>query len=207
MWKFLDVVDNTRLYLSRSDTFEDKFEGRIPNNSIKDLDASHLLKKIDDFADFRLKKQTYLSCWSREQNETYPLWKIYSNYRTAIAIQSTVGDLINSIDTETTDQYIGQVEYVNPQGSYEFWGNTFQFFYEKRNYFQFEKEIRLLTEIQVENNDELSKLPLGTTIQISPDILIKNIYLAPLADTNFKKLIELKLESIQLDVRINFSDI
>ncbi len=207
LWKFLDIVDNEQLYCSRADTFEDKFEGRIPNKNIRNLEENHPLKQIDDFSDFSLKKQTFLSCWSCEQDETYPLWKIYSNYRSAIAIQTTVGDLIKSISIDPNEQFIGKVNYVNPTGPYTFSGNTFQFFFEKRSYFQFEKEVRLLTEIQSKNHDELLKLPFGTTINIDPKVLINSIYLAPLADVNFKNLIELKLKDINIKTSINFSDI
>lgn len=207
LWKLLDILDSNKLYLSRADTFEDKFEGRIPNRNIRNLIEGDPLKNIDDFSKLSLKKSTYISSWSSEQNETYPLWKIYSNFESAIAIKSTVGDLIDSISENEGSQYIGSINYVSQDEKYIFIGNTFQLFFEKRNYFLFEKEIRLITELQYDDYIELLKLPLGTKLNIDYKKLINGIYLAPLANESFKKLIELKLKDINLEVKVSFSNI
>jgi len=207
LWKFLDIVDNKKLYLARADTFEDKFEGRIANRKIRDLDDNHPLKKIDDYSEFALKKHTYISCWTCYEDEDYALWKIYSDYKTAIAIKTTVGKLIDSISDEKSIQRIGVINYSNRSSGYVFRGNTYQLFFEKRKYFSFEYEIRVLTELMFDNYEELLKLPLGTSINIKPEILINEIYLAPLADENLKNLIELKLKELDLKIPVRFSDI
>lgn len=207
LWKFLDIVDNKKLYLARSDTFEDKFEGRIANRKVRALDDNHPEKKIDDYAEFALKRQTYLSCWTYNEIEDYALWKIYSDYKSAVAIKTTVGKLIDSISEEKSIQRIGIVKYFNPSNDYTFKGNTYQLFFEKRIYFLFEQEIRILTELTFENDKELLKLPLGYSIDIKPEVLINEIYLAPLADVNFKNLIELKLKELNLKIPVQFSGI
>lgn len=207
LWKFLDIVDNKKLYLARTDTFEDTFEGRVANRKVRDLDNNHPLKKIDDCSEFALKKQTYISCWTCNEDEDYALWKIYSNYKSAVAIKTTVGKLIDSISDEKSIQRIGVINYFDRSSGYIFRGNTYQLFFEKRKYFLFESEIRVLTEIMFENHEELLKLPLGNSIDIKPEILITEIYLAPLADVNFKSLIELKLKELNLKIPVKFSNI
>lgn len=207
LWKFLDILDSKKLYLSRADFFEDKFEGRIIAKNINKLSDDDPLKVVDSFSESSLKKSTYISCWSSEQNETYPLWKIYSDYRSSIAIKSTVGDLIDSISNEDEIQYIGSIKYRNFDEVYKFNGNTFQIFFEKRNYFKFEKEVRLITELSYKNDQELLKLPLGTTINVNFKKLINEIYVAPLAKESFKNLIELKLKDTKLNVKVKFSNI
>ncbi len=207
LWKFLDIVDNKKLYLARADTFEDTFEGRVANRRVCDLDDNHPLKNIDDYSEFALKKQTYISCWTCNEDEDYALWKIYSNYKLAVAIKTTVGKLVDSILDEKSIQRIGCVKYINHNSGYIFRGNTYQLFFEKRKYFSFEHEIRVLTELMFENYDELLKLPLGTSINIKPEILINEIYLAPLADLSFKKLIDLKLKELNLKIPVKFSEI
>lgn len=204
LWKFLDIIDNSRLFLSQARHFEDKLEGRFPVS--KRIPPDHDLKQIDSFAERFLKYTHYINCWSLEKYETYPLWKIYSDYRTAVAIKSTIGDLIASISEDEKDQYIGKISYVDPNGKYYFDGNIFQFFYEKRNYFGFEKEVRLIT-ILDQDQKEILDLPPGISIKIKPEVLIKEIKLAPLADQSFKKLIELKLSSCNLNIPVTFSDI
>jgi hypothetical protein len=207
LWKFLDIIENNKLYLTRLDQFEDKFEGRIPIRNVRNLGNNSQLKKIDSYSDIALKTSTYVSSWSIETNETYPLWKIYSDYRTAVAIKTTVGNLIESISNNEQNQYLGKVNYVKPKGKYLFKGNFFQLALDKREYFMFENEVRIITTLSGANYDELLKLPLGLKINIDANKLIEEIYLAPLADDNLKSLIELKLKEININKDVRFSDI
>ena len=135
LWKFLDIIDNKRLFLSQVSQFEDKLDGRIPSSKIREASLDHPLVKIDNFAEKILKKSHYINCWSSEDDETYPLWKIYSDYRNSVAIKTTIGDLIKSFSEEESEQYIGKIKYINPADTYFFHGNTNQFFFEKRKYF------------------------------------------------------------------------
>lgn len=207
LWKFLDILDNSRMYLSQASQFEDKLDGRIPVHGIKSVGTEHPLKQIDSFAESSLKRSHYIGCWSSEAKETYPMWKVYSDYKTAVAIKTTVGDLIKSISEEEKNIYIGKINYINPHGSYQFRGNTLQFFFEKRDYFSFENEIRILTTLSYEDNRKLLELPPGIFIKTNSEILIKEIKLAPLAGDSFKKLVELKLSSMGLDIPVSFSEI
>lgn len=207
LWKFLDILDNSRLFLSQAMQFEDKLDGRIPNHKVKLLDDKHLLKQLDDYSAFSLKRSNYVNCWSSEVSENYHMWKVYSDYRTAVAIKTTVGDLINSLSEEEKNIYIGKINYVDPNKSYEFNGNAIQFFFEKRVYFSFENEVRVLTSMRYNNSRDLLELPSGTFIKIKPEIFIKEIKLAPLADESFKKMIELKLSDLKMKIPIKFSEI
>ena len=60
LWKFLDILDCKKLYLSRADFFEDKFEGRIIAKNINKLSDDDPLKVIDNFSESSLKKSPYL---------------------------------------------------------------------------------------------------------------------------------------------------
>ena len=104
-------------------------------------------------------------------------------------------------------QYIGKVKYVSPKDKYIFKGNTHQLFFEKRDYFKFEKEVRLISSLQYSNYDELLQLPIGIKLHVNIDILIEEIYLAPHATESFKSLVEMKLASQNLNKNITYSDI
>lgn len=206
LWKFLDIIDNKKLYMSRMDQFEDKYEGRIPVHLIKELDDSHPLKRVDDYNGLR--RSSYVSSWAIIETETYPLWKIYTDYRAAVAIKSNVGKLIESLKATSNSQFIGEIKYVNPNSKqYHFNGNMFQILFEKRDYFKFENELRIITSLPYENTGALLALPTGTKIDIDPDILIEDVYLAPNADENFKELVKMKMESLNLNKSIHFSGI
>lgn len=205
LWKFLDIIDNKRLYLSRADSFDDKFEGRITNRKVRKFDDNHPLRKIDDYSEFALKKCTYISSWTCSENESYPLWKIYTDFRNAVAIRSTIGNLKDSIYVNEKVQHLGNVKYVNENINFIFRGNAYQLFYEKRKFFEFEQEVRLISTLDFNNYEELLKLPLGTKIIINPEKLINEIYLAPLADNKLKRIIESKLNDIGINISVNFS--
>ena len=195
LWKFFDILNNNKLYLARADSFEDKFEGRITNRKVGKLDNNHPLKKIDNYSEFALKKCTYISSWSCVENESYPLWKIFTDYRNAVAIRSTIGKLKESIKENESIQHLGNVKYINSyNNNYIFRGNSYQLFYEKRNLFEFEQEVRLVTTMNFDSYEELLNLPHGTKIIINPKILIDKICLAPLADNNLKECVLLKLK-------------
>lgn len=70
LWKFLDIIDNKRLFLSQVSQFEDKLDGRIPSSKIREASLDHPLVKIDNFAERILKKSHYINCWSSEDDET-----------------------------------------------------------------------------------------------------------------------------------------
>ncbi len=209
LWKFLDIIDNDKLYMSRADQFEDKLEGRIPHHKVRSSSSPNPLKQIDTVSENVLKKHTFISSWNANNFELYPLWKIYTESNSSIAIKSTIIKLKESIKAEETlTQYIGQIKYVRPDTDYTFEGNTFQLFFEKRDYFAFENEVRILVDYPYKDNDELLQLPNGIKIDIDPEKLIDEILLAPGATQELKELIENKLSSNNLKgIDVSYSDI
>jgi hypothetical protein len=59
-WRFLDIIDDERIYLSQGSQFEDKLDGRIPAFKIKDVSSDHPLVKLDNFPEKSLKKSHYI---------------------------------------------------------------------------------------------------------------------------------------------------
>lgn len=200
LWKFLDLIDNQKLYLSRTDLLADKYEGTVPRQSI-------VLESLNTHSEKYLKENVYISCWTTRKYEDYALWKIYTDYRTAIAIKSTVARLVESISDNKSIQRIGLVKYVNHSDDYVFQDNYYQYFYEKRNFFSYEHELRLLTDKVEGIFDDFIETTMGLYINVKSQALIEEIYLAPMADLNLKNLIELKLKNIGLEVPIRFSKI
>lgn len=207
LWKLLDILDYNRLYLTQVIQFEDQLEGRLNYHRIDSLSKDHIFNLIDNFSKETLIRENYIQCWTAEKTETYHMWKVYSDYRSAVAIKTTIADLKNSLIDEEQDVYIGQIEYINPQNNYFFRSNAFQLFFEKRMYFSFENEVRILTVKTAANSDEINKLPDHVFIKVNPKILIKEIKLAPLASESFKTLVELKLKNLNLDIPVTFSEI
>ena len=93
--KFVEILDRKSLFFTRSDKFEDKFEGSYPkanfDSSNKNYQEDFLVwsKKVRE----RIRPYMLINCWHINQCESSAMWKLYSQCNEAIAIQTTFGNL------------------------------------------------------------------------------------------------------------------
>ena len=205
--KFLDLICREQLYLCRMDLFEDKMEGRVPLENLREKASSDDLSRIDEYAE-KTKKEQFVSCWTMCPNESYFHWKIFSEKDCGIVIKSTVERLMLNIQKEKRPIYIGKIEYIDPNDKYVFWGNTYQFSFQKRKHFEQEQEVRILTDLSPEEQEDSSIAnSLNMYIPVDLKTLIEEIRLVPGADANFKNAVELVLKEKGLDIPVHFSKI
>ena len=99
------------------------------------------------------------------------MWQQYLRSGEGIAIQTTFGQLKKAIANDPTRTYGGKVRYVDFQTftpediNLLIWGTL------KREGFEHEQEFRLLAIGEIR--------PAGFPLQISPELLIENIFVAP----------------------------
>jgi len=197
MWKFLDLIESKELYLNRADLFDDNYEGRYPG---KDQISNELSK-----FDIKLKNKRFLTCFSECAIENFSMWKIYTNDLYGIAIKTNIKNLIDSMKNDTNDVMIGRVEYLNTEKSYIInFENTqvLKNYFTKRKYFEYEREIRILSGLVINVNDIK-----GLRIKVDINTLIDEIYISPFSTDNIKNLIELKLNDIGLVKKVRKSKI
>ena len=105
--KLVSMLEQDALWLARTDTFRDRHEGRFPDEMRKFIEKAYegfddngdsLVKDADDFQDY-LVKNTFISCWHENIDENMVMWEIYGRDNNAVAIQTTVERLDDSIDT------------------------------------------------------------------------------------------------------------
>ena len=185
LFKYLDLLNTSTLFMQRCDHFIDKLDGSSP-------DREHLMYKFPDLdteqvnAMLRmydvLKRSTYVSSWHINDFESSVMWDAYSNNQGGLAIKTTVGNLKDSIIDESSI-YFSKVVYT--RNDMPMW-NTFFPIFHKREQFTDERECRLFL------NEDFSKyahpttdhllplLPSAKKIAINTDVLMEQVFFHPL---------------------------
>jgi hypothetical protein len=160
--KFVWLIARESLYFSRLDQHDDWWEGLLPRN----WNIEH--RKYVRFT-------KYINCWHMNDSESDAMWKLYGNSAgETVAIKTTVGGLIKSLETSATPVYIGKMKYEErdrPEG------NLYLPVTYKRKPFRHEKELRLcVSSASNDNPPDLAQLkqalaPLGIDNRSDVEIL------------------------------------
>lgn len=145
------------------------------------LNTQTLMKKVS----FRIYKSTLVNCWHQNEFESEAMWRLYSENSKGIAIQTTVQNLVDSIDDQRIR--LSEVKYINfndeSLNPKDFVVNGYLGALLKRKSFEHEKEIRLFFQPQVD--PELLKAEKyeykSQLIDIDISQLISKIYISPYA--------------------------
>lgn len=219
--KFASLLDKSALFFAPAKQLGDPFEG-----SYTKLDLDFRRYSFPDFLEFRkrrgyedeLGKNEFLqgislfneyltniiciNSWHINKSESAAMWKIYLKSNEGIAIQSTYDRLKSSLKDEEHDVYIGKVAYVDYNKHMMSKVSIYDPFLHKRRSFEYEHELRAITEKKSSANKELDLsafLEAGIYMIVDLDILISKIYLAP---TSPKWLFEL-VESVTRKYGLN----
>ncbi len=210
--KFLSLLITKEIFLCRIDLFDDPFEAASTHKN-KEL-RGHLYKDFPSKAQEGLaiilqniKRFTYASCWHMSEHESDAFWKTYGSTEGGIAIQTTYQSLIDSIDINDEDCYIGMITYIN-QNNFIPENNLLERAMYKRIFFEHEKEVRIIKQdfdgvtiddkvyVQKENSKRSMNLP------VNLETLIHKIYISPLAQPWFVEIIQDVNEKYNLNKQI-----
>lgn len=194
LWRYMDLaklislLEKKAIWLARADTFRDRHEGRFPDEmrawiekayeSFPDDDPSPV-KDADDFQDYLL-KNTFVSCWHKNIDENMVMWEIYGRDTNAVAVQTTVGrmnDSINSSGLSGHSLLLKPVVYERSESMqgvlpYE------ECFFKKRPHFAFEEEVRISLDTYSRINPT-KDTPYGYSLPAFINGLIEAIYVHP----------------------------
>lgn len=202
--KFLDLLLSHKLFMSRSDKFEDQYEGTFSEPTFEEM------KKLSaDNPEFLAYYKTHrekvaVSSWHINEYESFAMWQIFTGNSEGLAICSTVGRLQKALKPESHyEQYIGEVNYIDYKKEYIPFDDAFFPFLFKRKSFQYEREIRIITDVTPYG------ISLNDGLKISVDIhqLIDKIYIHPKSENWYKRLIIELLKRLDLDFTIEKSDL
>ena len=171
--KFLDLLLSKKLFMSRSDKFEDQYEGTFSEPTYEEIRkiAENNPKFLNYYKSHR--EKIAISSWHINEYESFAMWQIFTKNNEGLAIQSTIGRLKEALIPERrTEQYIGEVNYIDYKKEYIPFNDTFFPFLFKRKSFQYEREVRIISDVT------LNKIEINDGLKIEVDIqqLIEKIY-------------------------------
>jgi hypothetical protein len=202
--KFLDLLMSGKLFMSRSDKFEDQYEGTFSEPTFEEI------KKLSiDNPDFLNYYKTHrekvaISSWHINEYESFAMWQIFTQNSEGLAIQSTIGRLQESLNPETNlKQYIGEVNYIDYKKEHIPFDDMFFPFLFKRKSFQYEGEVRIITDI----GESEIKINEGLKINVDINQLIEKIYIHPKSENWYKNLVIQLVKQLGFNFTIEKSDL
>ncbi|WP_438966949.1 hypothetical protein [Flavobacterium sp.] len=202
--KFLDMLLSKRLFMSRSDKFEDQYEGTFSEPTFEEIKkiAANNSKFLDYYKSHR--EKVVISSWHINEYESFAMWQIFTKNNEGLAIQSTIGRLKKALEPERkTQQYIGEVNYIDYKKEYIPFDDSFFPFLFKRKSFQYEREVRIISDVTSDN----LKINDGLKIDVDINQLIERIYIHPKSENWYKNLVIELVEKLGFGFTIEKSDL
>ena len=202
--KFLDMLMSQQLFMSRSDKFEDQYEGTFSEPTFEEIKkiATNNPKFLDYYKSHR--EKVVISSWHINEYESFAMWQIFTKNNEGLAIQSTIGRLKKALQPERAiEQYIGNVNYIDYKKEYiPFDDNFFPFLF-KRKSFQYEREVRIISDVSAQN----ISVNEGLKINVDLNQLIEKIYIHPKSENWYKKLVIELVSKLDFKIEIEKSDL
>jgi len=204
IWRFLDLakfislLKDKALYMTRADRFEDQFEGAVC--SLKDSEkyddaltdyysecldgkpVSEQLIQNEHYAIQMIRKNSFLSCWFEGSYESIAMWKLYASGKDAkgVAVKTSVGRLKKAIGRNVE---VGRIAYIDYSKE---WPNANEALWRKRLSFEYEHEVR----VRIITEGGLSPTPPEfMLLPVNLDELIESVFVSPMAGTWFKEVV------------------
>nr|WP_315199484.1 DUF2971 domain-containing protein [uncultured Flavobacterium sp.] len=202
--KFLDLLLSQKLFMSRSDKFEDQYEGTFSEPTFEEI--KKLSINNPDFLNYYKthREKVAVSSWHINEYESFAMWQIFTQNSEGLAIQSTIKRLQDALTPEKNyKQYIGEVNYIDYKKEYIPFDDMFFPFLFKRKSFQYEREVRIITDV-ADNNIKLND---GLKINVDINQLIEKIYIHPKSENWYKNLVIQLVTQLGFDFEIEKSDL
>ncbi|WPR70056.1 hypothetical protein SLW70_08845 [Flavobacterium sp. NG2] len=202
--KFLELLLSRKLFMSRSDKFEDQYEGTFSEPTYEEI--KRLSIDNPDFLKYYKihREKVAISSWHINEYESFAMWQIFTQNSEGLAIQSTIGRLQKAVVPETTyNQFIGEVNYIDYKKEYIPFDDMFFPFLFKRKSFQYEREVRIITDV----TQNLTVLNDGLKINVDIEELIEKIYIHPKSENWYKNLVIQLVQQLGFNFTIEKSDL
>lgn len=201
---FLQIL-NKQFYVSTKKQFADSYDAgkEIP---IKDISKNFLmvcgekqtnLKQytISELREAFKKSQNYLaSCWTFSKDNIL-MWQAYTHGNCGICIESTIGNVIVSLDSKSIKPYLICCSPMYYDG-YSNLTEVEEILLKKLNPYRGEAEIRFyfLSGKAKSNSKDLDSIANNNVFEIKPEVLTDNVFLSPFMRGNSAKLLKENLE-------------
>lgn len=167
--QLLSILQNEALWFTRSDQFDDPFEGMLPQgNGGVNPDSEVILPDhaiVRDYGNGDLgsywetknlrskleanRRIAFVNCWHQKGHESDTMWRAHLDGSVGVVIKTTAGQLRDAFTAyESNDVYIGRINYVDYDTAAIPQDNDLYPIVHKREAFEQEREIRaVVTEL------------------------------------------------------------
>ena len=225
--KYISLLSSRGLYFTRSDCFEDMFEGAKGLKKNKAKWDSHYLdffrsaiknppegyncqlseSEVEEQAQKLLcdletggeahKKRTFVNCWHESEHESEAMWRLYSSFLANAVAVRTSYKSLYSSLGKDPSISIGRIEYINLKEKY---AGVYDSFWRKRKSFEHEREVRALLQ-------DFESPDLGRIVPCDLDVLIEEVFVSPKAPPWFLHLINDVNEKYGVKVKVSPSEL
>ena len=177
--KFVSILETESLFYTKAYKFEDTFEGFRPQlimdayiNALRRHAPEGHVQGVIEIIEI-MRKHVMCNCWHQNEEESEAMWDNYGGHNNGIAIKTTVQKLKNSLSGTMFDVFIGKIKYIpqrtynenytqiylqniiNGLDLYKKW-TYFPYFYKREN-FEYEREVRIIIDIDRDIEDVLRR--------------------------------------------------
>lgn len=207
--KFMYIMEKKKLFFCNANKFEDKYEGSLVEGFYHNWSESQMIIHKELNKMFGNMNKSYISCWNKGHNESYALWKIYSNPYSGVAIKTTVGNLKEALKNSQIKiynvNYINSFKDINEKVELPVHLdfneiddiNLINAKYVKEVYklkaYNYEEEVRA---IYIDSSDEVGKY-----FDIDLEKLLNEIYISPYAPDWFEDLVRTVIQNSHYDIK------
>lgn len=201
---FLQILDK-QFYVSTKKQFADCYDAgkKIPINDISKNflmvcgEKQTNLKQytVSEISEAFKNSQNYLaSCWTLSKDNIL-MWQAYTHGNCGICIESTIGNVIASLDSKSINPYLICCSPMYYNG-YSNLTEVEEILFKKLNIYRGEDEIRFyfLSGKVKSNTKDLDAIAKNNVFKIKPEVLIDNVFLSPFMRGNSAKLLKGNLE-------------
>ena len=244
--KFVDILNTESLFYTRAYKFEDTFEGVIPRPIMDAYQKALSHHAPEEHRPGVMKiikiwrKHVMCNCWHQNREESKEMWDNYGANNDSVAIKTTMGKIKNSLSGTDFDAFIGKIKYLsqrtyeenythnflegieNGLELYKKW-TYFPYFY-KRKQFEYEREVRIIIDIDPFIEDVLRNQPAeaildteflecefpdldenGKLFKVDVNTLINEVITSPYADDRIIQNVKSVVQEYGFNFEVNCS--
>jgi hypothetical protein len=208
--KLLSLLENRQLYFSRSDQFDDPYEGALSRAGVTLLREQSQLSGIPPEAveqmisnTSRFRESMFISCWHASENESAAMWRLYLQSSEGVAIRTDHESLCVALEDSPLQARTSTVQYIDYETVAIPIYNLFFPFVHKRLSFAHESELRaIIWALEDVNKAQIRDGATSVVVDVDPGQLIKAIHVSPHAPTWFGGLVEQLVKRYSLNVPV-----
>jgi hypothetical protein len=207
-WKFGKLVDSQSLYFALASSFLDDLEGHYTEFDYRGWDEQLVQWRLDYRAramasDAKAlvtqhnQKAVVISCWTAGADEDSRMWTAYAEGPRAVAVETTVGRLRHAVGPTFLIVPVRYLDFTRHPIPKE---HSLQPFFFKRGSFAWEREVRVVGEMEVGKRIESPRL-----VPIELASVFQRVVVSPSASSGYRHEVESLLRSASLSLPVQES--